>query len=105
MSRAGFKPTIPAIKLPQTYALDRTAAGIGALNIYLRKINQEYSLNFSSLLCMLHAQHILSSVILLYNLKISWVEYKVMKLLFCSVLNNSFDSQQTHGIIIHDKAK
>jgi hypothetical protein len=29
MSRAGFKPAIPATKRSQTYALDREATGIG----------------------------------------------------------------------------
>ena len=29
MPPAGFEPTIPAIELPQTYALDRAANGIG----------------------------------------------------------------------------
>jgi hypothetical protein len=29
MPRAGFEPTIPATKQPQTYALDRAATGIG----------------------------------------------------------------------------
>ena len=31
MLSVGFKPTIPAIELPQTYALDRTATGISLL--------------------------------------------------------------------------
>jgi hypothetical protein len=31
MPRAGFEPAIPATKLPQTYALDREATGIGHL--------------------------------------------------------------------------
>jgi hypothetical protein len=30
MTSAGFKPAIPATKRPQTYALDRTATGIGS---------------------------------------------------------------------------
>jgi hypothetical protein len=29
MLLAGFKPAIPATKLPQTYKLDRAATGIG----------------------------------------------------------------------------
>jgi hypothetical protein len=29
MPQAGFEPAIPATKRPQTYALDRTATGIG----------------------------------------------------------------------------
>jgi hypothetical protein len=29
MPRAGFEPAIPAIKRPQTYALDRAYSGIG----------------------------------------------------------------------------
>jgi hypothetical protein len=33
-SPAGFKPTIPVSKLPQTHALDRTATGIGHLKLY-----------------------------------------------------------------------
>jgi hypothetical protein len=32
MLRAGCKPAIPATKRPQTYALDRAAAGIGVLS-------------------------------------------------------------------------
>jgi hypothetical protein len=31
MPSAGFEPAIPVIKRPQTYALDRTATGIGYL--------------------------------------------------------------------------
>jgi hypothetical protein len=38
MPSAGFEPAIPATKLPQTYALDRAATGIGNL-IFLEKIN------------------------------------------------------------------
>jgi hypothetical protein len=34
MLRAGFEPAIPAIKRPQTYALDRAATGIGVLFRY-----------------------------------------------------------------------
>ena len=29
MPQVGFKPTIPASELPQTYALDRAATGTG----------------------------------------------------------------------------
>jgi len=38
MPTAGFKPAIPAIKRPQTYALDRTVTGIGTFCIWLFKI-------------------------------------------------------------------
>jgi hypothetical protein len=31
MPQAGLKPVIPATKLPQTYALDRAATGIGTM--------------------------------------------------------------------------
>ena len=34
MPQARFKPAIPAIQRPQTYALDRKATGIGQWNIY-----------------------------------------------------------------------
>jgi hypothetical protein len=34
MLRAGFEPAIPAIKRPQTYALDSAATGIGGLFRY-----------------------------------------------------------------------
>ena len=33
MPSAWFEPAIPAIKRPQTYALDRTATGIGLQDI------------------------------------------------------------------------
>jgi hypothetical protein len=33
MPSAGFEPAIPAIKRPQTYALDRAANGIGYIEI------------------------------------------------------------------------
>jgi hypothetical protein len=36
MPRAGFEPVTPATKRPQTYALDRAAAGIGCLVNYFR---------------------------------------------------------------------
>ena len=32
---AGFEPTIPASELPQTYALDRSATGIGKPLVYV----------------------------------------------------------------------
>jgi hypothetical protein len=35
MSSAGFEPAIPAIEHLQTYALDRTATGIGVRIIYM----------------------------------------------------------------------
>jgi hypothetical protein len=34
MPSAGFEPTIPATKQPQTYALDRAATGIDTYNYY-----------------------------------------------------------------------
>jgi hypothetical protein len=34
MPRAGFDPSIPANKLPQTYALDSAATGIGSVITY-----------------------------------------------------------------------
>jgi hypothetical protein len=34
MPRAGFEPAIPTTKLPQTYALDRAATGIGQIREY-----------------------------------------------------------------------
>jgi hypothetical protein len=33
MAREGFEPAIPAIKRPQTYALDRAATGIGGKEV------------------------------------------------------------------------
>ena len=41
MPSAGFKPAIPAIKRFQTYALDRTATGIGIL----RYTNEKQKIN------------------------------------------------------------
>jgi hypothetical protein len=38
MPSAGFEPAIPAIKRPQTYALDRAATGIGQCMAYLMTI-------------------------------------------------------------------
>jgi hypothetical protein len=38
MPRAGFKPATPAIKRPQTYALDRAVTGIGTNRILDTKI-------------------------------------------------------------------
>ena len=37
MTPVGFEPTISAGELPQTYALDRAATGIG-INIYLVRL-------------------------------------------------------------------
>jgi hypothetical protein len=37
MPSAGFEPKIPALEWPQTHALERTAAGTGNINIYLKK--------------------------------------------------------------------
>jgi hypothetical protein len=34
MTREGFEPAIPAAKLPQTYALDRAATGIGICDLH-----------------------------------------------------------------------
>jgi hypothetical protein len=42
MPRAGFKPTIPATKRPQTYALDRAVTGIGITNYKLRIYFKKY---------------------------------------------------------------
>jgi hypothetical protein len=61
MTPAGFEPTIPASERPQTYALDRAAAGIGAFFftfLYLwmiltwlaKKIND---ILFNYLLCLI----------------------------------------------------
>jgi hypothetical protein len=33
MPRAGFEPTTPATKRPQTYPLDRAATGIGIIKV------------------------------------------------------------------------
>jgi len=38
MSPEGFEPTIPANKRPQTYALDRAAAGIGKCLLVYEKL-------------------------------------------------------------------
>jgi hypothetical protein len=38
MPSAGFEPTIPPTKQPQTYALDRAATGIGTKNQYGKQI-------------------------------------------------------------------
>ena len=32
---AGFEPTIPASEQPQTHALDRTATGIGLVDVFM----------------------------------------------------------------------
>jgi len=34
MASVGFEPTITAIKLPQTYSLDRTATGVRLITFY-----------------------------------------------------------------------
>jgi len=39
MPSTGFQPAIPAIKLLQTYALDRRATGIGFVAITLCKMS------------------------------------------------------------------
>jgi hypothetical protein len=46
MPRAEFKPAIPAIKRPQTYALDREATGNGVL-IHPSEFNVENGSHFS----------------------------------------------------------
>ena len=43
MPPAGFKPTISAGERPQTYALDRAAAGIGRVMLYCTEISIEKS--------------------------------------------------------------
>ena len=40
MPPVGFEPTIPVSERPKTHALDRTATGIGVLEVYLEKIDQ-----------------------------------------------------------------
>jgi hypothetical protein len=35
---AGFEPAIPELERPQTYTLERAAAGIGNIKIYLKKL-------------------------------------------------------------------
>jgi len=37
MLSAGFEPTITALERPQTYALERAAAGIDNIKMYLKK--------------------------------------------------------------------
>jgi len=41
MPSVGFEPAIPAIKLPQAYALDRTATGIDTGNPYCIRYTDE----------------------------------------------------------------
>ena len=50
MPSAGIKPAIPTIKRQQTYALDRTAIGIAALefNLQFSKSNDPRSWKFST---------------------------------------------------------
>jgi hypothetical protein len=38
ITSAGFEPTLPAPERPQTYTLERAAAGIGNIKIYLKKL-------------------------------------------------------------------
>jgi hypothetical protein len=42
MPPAGFEPAIPAVKWPQTYALDRKATGIGGLQLRKIKIQAKF---------------------------------------------------------------
>ena len=46
MSSAGYDPAIPAIKRPQTYALDRTASGIGNSRTIERRYTPSCRLEF-----------------------------------------------------------
>jgi hypothetical protein len=41
MPPVGFETTIPATALPQTYALDRAATGIGVFEKYVVKLTVE----------------------------------------------------------------
>jgi hypothetical protein len=49
MSRAGFETATPATKRPQTYALDRTATGIGQWDTHLSYFTwkEQVSLRYS----------------------------------------------------------
>ena len=55
VSSAGFKPAIPAIKRFQTYALDRTATGIGTL----RYTNQKQKINVIIIIIIIIIIHII----------------------------------------------
>jgi hypothetical protein len=44
MPLAGFEPTIPASKRPQTHATDRTAMGIGAEDHNIKQIYRVWNI-------------------------------------------------------------
>jgi hypothetical protein len=54
MSPVGFEPTISANQRPQTYALDRAAAGIGSLMLVLHNLYMALIDEFQSDLIILY---------------------------------------------------